>query len=49
MTARWTDLGVKGKARVRDAWARKDLGSFADAFTAEVDPHGVALVVLKGR
>jgi len=49
VTARWTDLGVKGKARVRDAWARKDLGSFADAFTAEVDPHGVALVVLKGR
>jgi alpha-galactosidase len=48
VTARWTDVGVKGKARVRDAWARKDLGSFADAFAADVEPHGVALVVVKG-
>ena len=47
MTARWTDLGLKGKARVRDAWARKDLGSFANAFTTDVDPHGVALVFVK--
>ncbi len=49
VTARWSDLGIRGKARVRDAWARKDLGAFADSFTAEVEPHGVALVLLKGR
>jgi alpha-galactosidase len=48
VTARWPDLGLAGKARVRDAWARKDLGAFADAFTAEVEPHGVVLVVVKG-
>ena len=49
VTARWSDLGIRGTARVRDAWARKDLGAFADSFTAEVEPHGVALVLLKGR
>jgi alpha-galactosidase len=49
VTARWTDLGIAGKARVHDAWARKDLGAFADGFTAEVEPHGVALVLVKGR
>jgi alpha-galactosidase len=47
VTARWVDLGLEGRARVRDAWARKDLGSFRDTFTVDVEPHGVALVVLK--
>jgi alpha-galactosidase len=49
VTARWADLGLRGPVRVRDAWARKDLGSFADGFTVEVEPHGVALVFLKAR
>ena len=49
VTARWADLELDGKVQVRDAWAKKDLGSFADEFTAEVEPHGVALVVLKSR
>ena len=48
VTARWADLELAGKVAVRDAWAKKDLGSFADEFTAEVEPHGVVLVVLKG-
>jgi alpha-galactosidase len=48
VTARWTDAGVKGKARVRDAWARKDLGPFAGTFTADVEPHGVVLLVVTG-
>ena len=49
VTARWADLGLRGKARVRDAWARKDLGSFADSFTTEVEPHGAVLLLVKGR
>ena len=49
VTARWADLGIRGRVRVRDAWARKDLGSFTDSFTIEVEPHGVALVLVKGR
>jgi alpha-galactosidase len=47
VTARWADLGLDGWVHVRDTWAKKDLGSFADSFTAEVEPHGVVLVVLK--
>jgi alpha-galactosidase len=49
VTARWADLGIRGRARVRDAWARKDLGSFTDSFTIEVEPHGVAALLLDGR
>jgi alpha-galactosidase len=49
VTARWADLGLGAWAHVRDAWARKDLGSFADEFSAEVEPHGVVLVVLQGK
>ncbi len=49
LTARWADLELAGKVRVRDAWAKKDLGAFADELTVEVEPHGVVLVVLKGR
>ena len=49
VTARWSDLGLAGRVAARDAWAKKDLGTFADEFTAEVEPHGVVLVVLKGN
>jgi len=49
VTVRWADVGLRGRVRVRDAWAGKDLGSFTDGFTVEVAPHGVALVFLKGR
>jgi alpha-galactosidase len=49
VTARWADLELAGRVRVRDAWARKDVGSFTDGYTTEVEPHGVVLVVLKGQ
>jgi alpha-galactosidase len=35
-----------GKWRVRDLWRQKDLGSFQNEFTADVNPHGVVLVQL---
>ena len=44
VTARWADLGLRGRQRVRDLWLRKDLGTFEDGFTAVVARHGVALV-----
>jgi alpha-galactosidase len=44
MTANWADLGLTGSAKVRDLWARKDLGQFATGYTAAtVPPHGVRL------
>lgn len=44
VTAKWSDLGLTGRHAVRDLWRQKDLGSFADAFTAAVPRHGVVLV-----
>ena len=35
VTAKWTDLGLTGKQRVRDLWRQKDLGQFDDAFSAK--------------
>ena len=44
VTARWSDLGIKGKQPVRDLWQRKDLKSADDSFTAHVPAHGAVVV-----
>ncbi|MFD7025185.1 X2-like carbohydrate binding domain-containing protein [Promicromonospora sukumoe] len=46
VTASWADLGLSdGKHKVRDVWARKNLGAFTGGFTAtDVPPHGVRLL-----
>lgn len=44
VTARWSDLGLKGKQRVRDLWRQKDVGVFEDKFEKKVPRHGVVLV-----
>ena len=50
VTAAWTDLGLKGKHKVRDLWRQQDLGVFSDHFQASVPRHGVVLVkISKGR
>jgi alpha-galactosidase len=46
VTARWADLKITGKWRVRDLWRQKDLGSFEGEFSADVKPHGVVMVRL---
>jgi len=40
---RWSDLGMTGAGRVRDLWARKDLGTFAGGYGALLPPHGSRL------
>jgi alpha-galactosidase len=40
----WSDLGLKGRLHVRDLWRQKDLGKFANSFTATVPRHGVVLI-----
>jgi alpha-galactosidase len=41
----WSDLaGAKGPQQVRDLWRQKDLGSFADHFSATVASHGVVFL-----
>lgn len=44
VTATWCDLGISGSRRVRDLWRRRDLGVFADSFTACVPRHGAMLL-----
>jgi alpha-galactosidase len=44
VTAAWSDIGVKGKARIRDLWKHSNEGNSTDSFAAEVPSHGVVLI-----
>lgn len=44
VTAKWSDLGVKGRQPVRDVWRQKNLGRFTGEFKADVPRRGVVLV-----
>jgi alpha-galactosidase len=44
VTAKWSDLGLKGPQAVRDLWRQKDLDKVDGEFTAPVPPRGVTLV-----
>jgi len=45
ITVKWDEIGIKGKAFVRDLWEHKDRGLYEDEYTAKVPAHGT--VVLK--
>jgi alpha-galactosidase len=47
VTARWEDLGIKGKWKVRDAWRQYDWGVFENWFTQKVNRHGAVLLRLQ--
>lgn len=44
VTAKWSDLGLTGKQRVRDVWRQKDIGTFTDEYIGEVPRHGCLLL-----
>jgi alpha-galactosidase len=46
ITVQWSDLGIPaGAATVRDLWARQDLGTFTDSYTAnDVQSHSVVML-----
>ena len=46
VTAKWSDLKLSGKMRVRDLWRQKDLGTFDSQFETEIPRHGVVLIRL---
>ena len=46
IAARWADLQVNGKFRVRDLWRQRDLGTYDGHFDAVIPRHGVVLVRL---
>jgi alpha-galactosidase len=47
VTAKWSDLGLKGSHTVRDLWKHADLGKKSDQFEAVVPSHGVVMVRIK--
>jgi hypothetical protein len=44
VTVKWTDLGIKGAALVRDLWSHQDLGSMDKGFTATLSSHGSRMI-----
>jgi alpha-galactosidase len=44
MTLSFSDIGMSGAHKVRDLWARKDLGTFTGEFVAMVPSHDVVMV-----
>ena len=44
VTAKWSDLGLKGSHKVRDLWKHADLGKVTGEYTADVPSHGVVMV-----
>jgi alpha-galactosidase len=44
MTVAWSDLGVTGSLKVRDLWARADVGVLSGAYQTTVASHGAALI-----
>jgi alpha-galactosidase len=37
-------IGMSASAKLRDLWARKDLGAIQDSYTTDVPKHGVVLL-----
>ncbi|MEP0764920.1 MAG: NPCBM/NEW2 domain-containing protein [Fimbriimonadia bacterium] len=44
VTARWSDLGLRGRQPVRDLWRQRDLGIFDREFSVAVPSHGAVFV-----
>jgi alpha-galactosidase len=44
MTLSFKDIGATGPVTLRDIWADKNLGTFAQSFTTEVPKHGVVML-----
>jgi len=48
VSVRWSDLGLSGKAEVRDLWAHQDLGQIAKGYRTQIPAHGSVLLKVKG-
>lgn len=50
ITVHWKDILLRpGPAKVRDLWAREDLGVFTNSFTTNVPPHGAVTLNITGN
>jgi alpha-galactosidase len=44
MTLKFSDIGMRQPAKLRDLWEHKDLGTVAGSYTADVPTHGVVML-----
>lgn len=44
ISVKWKDLNIVGSAKVRDLWARADLGSRDSVYSATVPDHGILFI-----
>ncbi|MEJ2614300.1 MAG: NPCBM/NEW2 domain-containing protein [Ignavibacteriaceae bacterium] len=44
ITLKFSELGLKGKCKVRDLWTKKELGEFVDEISLFIRKHGVKLL-----
>lgn len=49
VSAKWSDLGLESKRRVRDLWRQRDAGAAEGEYQATLARHGVMLVTLSRR
>ncbi len=49
ITVTWRELGITGKAAVRDLWKKENLGNYNGQFSAEINPHGAGLYKIGPR
>lgn len=43
----WSDLGLKGKRKIKDVFAAKELGKFQDQFASTLAPHSSVFLLVK--
>lgn len=49
VAVRWNEIGLApGQAAIRDLWARADLGTYTNSFSAEVSPHSALMLQISG-
>jgi alpha-galactosidase len=45
----FSDIGTAKKANIRDLWSHTNKGTFTNAYTAQVAPHGVVMIKLTDK
>ncbi|MDB5158546.1 MAG: glycoside hydrolase family 27 protein [Mucilaginibacter sp.] len=46
LSLNFKDINAIKKAKIRDLWSHSDKGTFTDAYSAKIAPHGVAMIKL---
>lgn len=47
-TVQWNDIGLNGKATVRDLWDHEEKGEFEKAYSVSIPSHGVVMLKISG-